>query len=320
MPLALTCDCGAHLEIDDKFAGQTITCPDCQRPLQAPALAPVPRRTSGLALSSLVLALVGAFTVVGTVIAVILGVVAIVQISLRPDRLAGRGYALAGIAVGVLMTAGTVFTLSSIELYGLTGIMSTADWSGKLEYPDGLDVVRKRADFKIKRPSDQWGVYKPPSAKDSGDVNQSLAVDLLLVLPEEDAIILCYSLNDRKYRDWDIERCRLKVADEFRKQVRDGEQLVGPFSKSAQHGSVTLFDVHDIRRPPVKDGIETAEMQIDMRKGGEDKSFLIGVFKAEGDDRIFVVIAGCHRSKFARLQPQFREALKSFRILNARGD
>src|SRR5207302_8262451 len=103
MTLSLTCTCGARLEIDDKFAGQPINCPDCQRALQAPAAKEATgRRTSGLALASILLALIGAFTVVGTLAAVVLGVLALLQIAGKPDRLAGKGYALAGILLGVL--------------------------------------------------------------------------------------------------------------------------------------------------------------------------------------------------------------------------
>src|SRR5579859_5391625 len=42
MAISLTCSCGARLEIDDKFAGQAIPCPDCQQPLNTAAATPVP--------------------------------------------------------------------------------------------------------------------------------------------------------------------------------------------------------------------------------------------------------------------------------------
>src|SRR5436305_15090380 len=80
MTLSLTCACGVHLEVDETFAGQTITCPDCQRPLRVPDARQTPRRTSGLALASLVLALAGALTVLGTLAGVLLGGLALLAI------------------------------------------------------------------------------------------------------------------------------------------------------------------------------------------------------------------------------------------------
>ena len=53
MALSLTCSCGALLEIDDKFAGKIINCPDCNRPLNTAPPVPEPPLTSGFALASL---------------------------------------------------------------------------------------------------------------------------------------------------------------------------------------------------------------------------------------------------------------------------
>src|SRR5262245_54720515 len=109
MTLAINCTCGAHLELDDRFAGQTIQCPDCQKVLQAPPLTSPLMRTSGLALASLILALVGAFTVIGTLAAVVVGVLALRQIAKRPEQLRGRRFALAGIGAGAFLTAVSLF-------------------------------------------------------------------------------------------------------------------------------------------------------------------------------------------------------------------
>src|SRR6516164_8034723 len=102
MPLSLICACGARIELEDALAGQEVACPECQQPLKAPAgdAQAQPMRTSGLAIASLVLAVTGAFTVVGTLAAVVLGLAAVGFILRRRDRLAGLGYAVAGIAIG----------------------------------------------------------------------------------------------------------------------------------------------------------------------------------------------------------------------------
>src|SRR2546430_889492 len=123
MAPSLSCSCGAGFEVEDTFAGQTIPCPDCAAALEVPPLRPPPPappppppaggggwrrpprpppqlRTSGFALASVVLALVGAFTVVGTALAAVLGVVALISIARRRDRLSGAGYAVLGIVLG----------------------------------------------------------------------------------------------------------------------------------------------------------------------------------------------------------------------------
>ena len=63
----------AGLEIDEKFRGQTITCPDCNKPLPTVQPPRVPKKTSVFALASPLLALIGAFTLVGPVLAIVCG-------------------------------------------------------------------------------------------------------------------------------------------------------------------------------------------------------------------------------------------------------
>src|SRR5712692_2396843 len=107
MRLPQSCPCGARFEVEEKSpssAGQTVHCPQCQRPVRAgrPAevwglsraaqhggnrLKSVPRlRTSGFALASVILGVMLTFTVVGTVLAVILGLVALVHIARHRDH------------------------------------------------------------------------------------------------------------------------------------------------------------------------------------------------------------------------------------------
>src|SRR5260370_31071104 len=101
MALALTCVCGARFELDDTLAGQKITCPECQQTLKAPALRSMPPRTSALALASVVLALLGAFSGIGSAAAAVLGGMALARIGRQRERLAGVGLALFGLIAGI---------------------------------------------------------------------------------------------------------------------------------------------------------------------------------------------------------------------------
>src|SRR5437660_795244 len=93
MAISLTCSCGARLEIDDKFAGQVIPCPDCQRPLNTQTEEPTKDLpVSGLALASLIVALVGGF-LGGGLAAIALGYAALRQIAREPDKIGGVNHA-----------------------------------------------------------------------------------------------------------------------------------------------------------------------------------------------------------------------------------
>src|SRR5436190_19029728 len=100
MSIALTCSCGSRLEVDDKFAGQIIACPGCNKPTLAPLPPKPPETTSGLALASFLLAIIGAFTFVGTVAAVVCGYFALRDIQRAPTPLGGRNLARAGMIIG----------------------------------------------------------------------------------------------------------------------------------------------------------------------------------------------------------------------------
>jgi len=118
MALSLVCVCGARFEVEDTYAGQAVACPECQQPVAAAAPPARPVRTSGFALASVVLALVLAFTGVGTVLAVLLGVIGLVHIRRCREQVTGTGYALLGIGLGTVFTALFLVALFS-DLVGL---------------------------------------------------------------------------------------------------------------------------------------------------------------------------------------------------------
>src|SRR5262245_10948275 len=144
MPLSLSCRCGAQFEVEETLAGQVVTCPECQRSLRAPSLRRGPVYTSGLAIASLVLALVGAFTLVGTLAAIVSGLLAIIQISRHRDRLAGIGFAAFGITLAVVFTTLTLFAVSRGELFGVGDQVRVRVLGSRLEYNEPLELVREQ--------------------------------------------------------------------------------------------------------------------------------------------------------------------------------
>jgi uncharacterized paraquat-inducible protein A len=119
MSLSVSCPCGACFEVEESYAGETINCPDCDKPLVVPELEQGPLRTSGFAVASLIVGMVGAFTIVGSLAAIALAGIGLATIARNPERVTGKGYAILGIVVGVLFTGLSLFAYSRGELYGL---------------------------------------------------------------------------------------------------------------------------------------------------------------------------------------------------------
>jgi Domain of unknown function (DUF4190) len=308
MTLALTCSCGTHLEIDDKFAGQTIRCPDCDRSLQAPTLKRGPLRTSGLALASFILALVGAFTVVGTILAVGLAVWALVDINRQRDRLAGRPYAIAGIVLGAVLTGLSVFAYVSFELFGLDSVLREPQWAGKLDYSGRLEIVRSKEGFAITRPSEKWGVYNDTEFELANWVRP----DLLLVNVAEDGYLLVWPILVPNH--WSLDQCRERALDDF----RDGDLMNGP-SRNRLHLRAARLDVRHTKHLPTVNNTEGVEILVDKSVGGQHRTYVVRVLKRQGDDQMYLVAGGTSSRRFGRLEAQLRKGLDSFRILDRFG-
>jgi hypothetical protein len=317
MTIAITCTCSARLEVDERFAGKTVTCPDCQKPLDVPAPARVPaRRTSGFALASLVLALVGAFTLFGTVPAIVCGVLGLWSIARHPQRLAGRNLALAGIALGATATVANVlmlFLFTSSDLFSVDALLREAQWLGKLDYPPDLEVTRKELGFKIKRPSAQWGVYIPPVE----GYAKTHYPDMLLALPAKSAYVVCMTAQVQVTMDF--EQCQEKGIE----LLRDLE--VTKFSM--QHNPNLQVDIERGNKallPKEENGKKTERMEMILHKTyhGQKKTFILWVIRREedqqqfGNTRLYVIAGGAPAARFASVKKELKEAMESFQLLD----
>ena len=166
MALSLICACGARFEVEDTLAGQDVSCPECQQALKAPALRQTNQRTSDLALASTVLALVGAFTLIGSVIAVLLGCIGLIRIHRNREHVAGTGFAIFGIAAGTIFTALTLLAFSSNELFGLGGKLRRNLFADRVDTGGELTFKDADAGFSITRPSREWGVSSVGNLED----------------------------------------------------------------------------------------------------------------------------------------------------------
>ncbi len=287
--IAVTCACGAYLEIDFGFAGQTVPCPDCQKPLEVPV--PERKRTSGLAVASLLVALVGGLTLVGGVVAVVLGFLALRSIARHPKELAGGRVAYAGIVAGIVLFGAGFAALLWADRIGLAGWVREFAWRGKLENTDSLSVKPQKGGVELKRPDRSWGVYRLPEAQGGRPE------EVFLVRPRDDAFVTAFAYwPNRAHEDLDNAR------EEACNALADSDliKLLSP-----DH-TRPAYKIRSTQPLTTDKGVERIEMIVDMTLAGQERTFLVRLARRERDDRI-AVVAGCARSRrFARLEPQFK--------------
>ncbi len=298
MALSLSCSCGAGFAVEDTFAGQTIACPDCGAALKVPPLRPPQLRTSGFALASVVLALVGAFTVIGTAVAAVLGAVALVSIARHRDRLGGAGYAVLGIVLGTGLTAVTGFAFSRGEVFDRLREQAAAhevDKSGPLE------IVRPREGYAISRPSRAWGVATPEYAREmnAGD-------DLLLVNPAKLAFLQVSRTE-----------ARFETLDQFRERYLDGYRQGRPAGPKNLDdlNHFTEFRLRETRRLPPLEGAEVAETLFDVKQAGQNLTFQVRFVKPKAGTSVYVLAVWTHKRRLGQIEPEVRQALESFHLL-----
>ena len=291
MPIPLTCTCGAKLEIDDKFAGQTILCPDCNRSLVPEPPAPTPTRTSGLAVLSLLLALVGAFTIVGTLAAIACGAAAYRQLTRQRGPVGGIRIAQAGMILGAVFTVLALVTYGSRTLIGIDSLARQYLWAGKLDYFGSLTVAKKRFSddrtYTLDRPSPNWGTLKQAGQKQSDH--------LMFVNVRDDAHILW--LSD-VCPDNDVASQRAVARDCFL-----GSELVRLIGRMPDNASESAKERN------VDD--EQREFVLDVTLGGIPRTFLCRFMK--DGQYVNVLVGGARAHRFERLKDDFHRVFNNFK-------
>jgi hypothetical protein len=305
MSLSLTCDCGARFEVEATLAGQTVACPECQEPIKAPAAQRPPLRTSACALASFICALVGAFTIVGTVAAVVLGVIGVVSILRHRDRLAGLGFAAFGIVAGLLFTGLTIFAFSNKEVFGMGNWARAQSLAPIVDNSGPLEVARPA--FAITRPAETWGVLtatpKDPIVKAMD--NKS---DLALVEMFSYAFIDVKIDSIPRGRDlaayqqqlvWDLNPRRSNVFGES--DESGGPQVISKVIRS-----------DDVRPPTLGNGFTEREAVLEVSSGRQTWTMLVHLYLK--GQTVYVVRCYVPKTHFARVESDFHKALDSFTV------
>jgi hypothetical protein len=300
MPISVTCSCGSRLEIDEKFLGKEIPCPDCGKPLptKAPPTPPpldLPdhRRVSGLAIVSLALGIVGFFTIIGSLAAIASGAIAIWRIG-KSKRLDGVNFARAGVGVGL---AGLLFTiLIYITPLGLDFVFREfAYLTRSPTYDTGALIEGVNVSMKRPQSSGPWATLAQGKNTESPD-------KLIVTWVRGDAFISCIRVHLVGDENKDPDLVRKRVLDRLPKSELYGilAGMNGP-----PHGEMKTSE------PKFADKI--GEVVVQQRFGRVDRTFLV-LYKIEGHLKTDVFVGCCRRSSFERLEPEFRDAFGGFRI------
>jgi hypothetical protein len=298
MAISVTCSCGARLELDDRFAGKAIPCPDCQLPLSTKTAAVEARQVpiSGLALTSLILATTGACTILGSLAAIVVGYFALRQIAREPERYGGLNFARAGMIAGGVFTLVTLAVLLSTEAFGVDSLLREFRYAADLDYKTELggqfkiQQSNRDHDYAIQRPSAAWGKLKAKGED----------TDLLtLVNVREDAHLVCLSMIEP-----DEEAALDKAAERFRAS-----------------GLFKLLNRPEAKAPtpeaePKKVPENKNELILDVRMGNYDRTFLLRVVKVQKGGDIFLLAAGTRKGRFGRIVDDIRRAFDKFQVVD----
>lgn len=307
MPLSLTCDCGARFDVEEALAGQSVSCPECQATLKAPAARRPVVRTSNFALASFLLAIVGAFTVVGTIAAVVLGLIAVAAILRDRERLAGLGFAVTGIVLGIAFTALTLFSFSQLEFFG--GAMRRAQMADQLDKKvDPKTAVEiKESDFRITKPINWW------------QANKDFAYLLVEPLLRSDAVLLL--VQPEMYAFVDVQVGSIAPGENIDKVILD---RIKPDPSNGNPNPKVEQDQEDVLRiqdakvtsskllPPDL-GMEIHELTVDVRLDNKNWTMLIRTFQNRGG-RLFIVRGFTQSSHFGRAKDDLLKVMDSFKI------
>jgi hypothetical protein len=307
MPISVTCTCGARLEIDEKFLGKEVPCPDCGKPLPTKAPpAPPPlelpnnRRLSVLAILSLTVGLVlGLVPIIGPAIAIALGILAIGQIR-NSKRLEGMNLARAGVAVGALgFVLGMVILLYP---FGVDFVLRQMVYLKSLTYAANETIEsRGGADLLIKRPkAGLWGSLGPDTQPGIRDPDDLIAVNI-----NADAYIACqHAPLGLAPDDEAIQKAILeKLAT---------SELVNMLGRLNGQPAPEPTVVTPLNALGEKANKKAGEMVVDMRLGGIDRRMLV-TYRIHNAVRVYILVGCARKNQFEALEPEFRDAFSGYK-------
>ncbi len=305
MSITLACDCGTRFEVEDTLAGQTVACPECQQPIKAPASQRPAVRTSILAIASVICALVGAFTVVGTLAAVVLGAVAVIRIVRQRDRLAGLGFASFGIVAGLLFTGLTVLAFTQAGSLGITNWARAKSLEPFIDNSGPLEV--ERPGYRISRPSEQWGVLTGSPADPFLKAVDNKC-DLALAQPR------AFSFVDVKVEALN-QRTLLTVQQHLLEELSPHHNFWEGADENPNASIIGNVRVISSESVSTKGpGYDEREVHLEMGSGRQAWTMLIHLYRQGKSQNLYILRCFVSKSQFKATEPDFRKAMDSFAV------
>ena len=299
MAISLRCVCGAVLEIDDKFLGRKIPCPDCNRILDTNPPAAPPKVTSAWALAALVLPLAGMLTLIGPVAGIVCGMLGLRHIQ-RDPSVGGRNFARAGIVLGGLFSLLSLFALLAGEFFNLDGFLrvflAPRDLPAQKEmYVWGTPTPQESATFALKLPGRGWG--KVPIK------NSEEGIELILINPWLDLQAICFALAVDAQDDVRIKAIQRFLETGLAKDLNRDPEANLPFPTPEQIKSVG------------EEGDKGASQffEVELAPGRIPRVFLFRVFLSD-KTRLNVAVVGCRKTRFPRYEEELHKMLESVKV------
>jgi hypothetical protein len=317
MPLALTCECGARFDVDDVLAGQEVPCPECTAMIKASDQAVTPR-TSLWALAALTIALLGAFTPGGGLLAVFVGLIALLVVWRKRKQLTGQTVALTAIGIGFFCAVLTAVLFLKPDALPVGAWVRARALAGQLEDPKDLKVASRTGDVTLERPSHDWAIVKRGKSNDPTITELQQKSDLLLFNRKRNAyveVIRDTANPGVKLQEYKEQRLRIDLNPYVPRFLGNDDAGWGggggPGGAAPDVGPAAFepkFDDegHQINEP--RNGHLGREWRATVKRGGQTWRFLIRAYRKPGnnvagapkqpDGPIYVIRAYAPVSKF----------------------
>jgi hypothetical protein len=315
MTLTLTCECGARFEVDEVWAGREVPCPDCGTKLRAPSLDVEQiaiERPSWLALMAILLVVLGAFTLVGTLLGSLLALIALVR------RQPGANVAWVALLGGLVLTGLTWALFTWPEQLPLGAWVRYQLLSGQVD-TQGPETLRSSdGQVELTRPKRNWGRARTNRLADSAVGDLQLDSELLLVRLSDRAYVDLRRIDGRG--DQPLGNLTDLLMSEFSGAITD--RNAGPFDVGGRRAG-PASTAEQIRTGPLEkdDEREGREWIYEVQRGGQRWRFLVHAYRQAGERRasrpIYLLRAYCPASRFSDYEKELISIINSFRFLAA---
>lgn len=314
MAVPMLCECGARFDVEECLVAPKVPCPDCGTKLDVPPHDAGDPPTSLLALAALGVAIVGAFTLVGPLVAAALGLAALRQISLAKGKLDGRPFALAAVGLGLGMPFVTVTLLNTLERGVLGKVFRRPLLAGQVEVIEG-NLSSTDGVVTFPSPSPAWLKMRSRRGNDPSVDDLQTGRDLVLVHPARRAYV-----DLRR----DIEN-QVPSIDDYRVTLADELSLANRRRQGNIDGTQPIEltpppEPLESKRLPDIDGLKGQEWIFETKRGGQTWRFLIHVYRDARPgkfDRVrpmYVLRAYAPPGDFAPLEKELRAMMAAVRL------